>query len=75
MLNKGSHPANIAKQLHIWSNKDGFFAQLKKMSLLQIGDMLKQLARIDYEIKTGQTKASIAIEQLVLSLAQTVNAK
>jgi DNA polymerase III delta subunit len=32
--------------------------------------MLEQLAQIDYAIKVGRTKAEIAVEQLVLKLAE-----
>jgi DNA polymerase III delta subunit len=38
------------------------------MSLQQIGDTLQQLAQIDYAIKTGQSKAQVEIERLVLKL-------
>ncbi len=69
LLEKGVRQAEITNQLRIWGNKDSFFAQLRKMSLKQIGDGIQQLAGIDYAIKTGQTKPQVAIEQLVLRLA------
>ena len=69
LLEKGVGPGEVAKQLRIWSNKDAFFSQLRHISLTQIGATLQQLAEIDYAIKTGQTKATVAIEQLVLKLA------
>jgi len=68
LLDKGVRPDAIAKNLRIWGNKDSFFAQLRKMSLKQIGDSIQQLAGIDYAIKTGRTKPKVAIEQLVLKL-------
>lgn len=68
LLAKGVHAAEIVKRLRIWGNKDGFFSQVRRMSLEQIGSILQQLAAIDFKIKTGQTKAEVAIEQLVLSL-------
>jgi len=68
LLQKGCSESDIIGKLRIWGNKEGFFAQLKKMSLRRIGDTLQKLAEIDYEIKTGQTKAPVAIELLVLSL-------
>jgi DNA polymerase-3 subunit delta len=68
MLEKGARPGDIAKKLRIWSNQEGFFSQLRNMSLKQIGSILQQLAVIDFKIKTGQTKAEVAIEQLVLNL-------
>ncbi len=71
MLNKGLRTDEIAKRVRVWSIKQAFFEQLKKLTLQQIGSLLERLALIDYKIKTGRTKANIAIEQLVLSLAGT----
>jgi DNA polymerase-3 subunit delta len=68
LFDKGVQPPEIAAKLRIWGNKDGFFAQLRRLSLRQIGDTLGALAQIDYAIKTGQTKVQIAIEKLVLQL-------
>lgn len=68
MLEKGMSRNEIEKKLRLWRNKDGFFAQLRQMSLEQIGKNLQRLAETDYEIKTGQTKAKVAMEQLVLDL-------
>ena len=69
LLEKGVQRKEIEGKLRIWGNKDGFFAQLRKMSLKQIGKYLQQLAETDYAIKTGQAKAKVAMEQLVLRLA------
>ncbi len=69
MLEEGVRPAEIADRLRIWSNKDGFFLQVRKLPLKQLGENLQRLADIDYAIKTGRTKAKVAIEQLVLKLA------
>ena len=69
LLEKGLGPAAVASKLRIWGNKNAFFAQLRKMGLKQIGSTLERLAEIDYEIKTGRTKARVAIERLVLKLA------
>ena len=69
MLEKGISPGNIAGKLRIWSNKDAFFAQLQHISLSQISAMLQELAGIDYAVKTGQTKATVAVERLVLRLS------
>jgi DNA polymerase-3 subunit delta len=68
MLEEGVRPADVASQLRIWGNKDIFFLQLRRMPLKRIGDVLGQLADIDYAIKTGRTKPQVAIEQLVLKL-------
>jgi len=69
LLNRGVRSGEIAERFRIWSHKDRFFAQLRQMSLKQIGEYLQQLAETDYAIKTGQTKAPVAMEQLVLKLA------
>jgi len=69
LLEKGVRHSEVADRLRIWGNKDGFFALLRQMSLKQIGEYLQQLGETDYAIKTGQTKAPVAMEQLVLGLA------
>jgi DNA polymerase-3 subunit delta len=69
MLEEGVRPAEIISRLRIWSNKDSFFLQLRKIPLRRIGQIIQKLADIDYAIKTGKTKAHVAIEQLVLELA------
>jgi DNA polymerase-3 subunit delta len=68
LLDEGVRPDVIGKKLRIWGNKEGFFAQLRKMSLKQIGDGIQHLAATDYAIKTGRTKPQVAIERLVLKL-------
>lgn len=73
LLEKGLSDSAVATRLHIWGNKEGFFAQLRKMTLKQIGSVLQQLAATDFAIKTGQTKAKIATEQLVLELVTAQN--
>jgi len=74
LLEKGINPAEVAKRLRIWGNKDNFFKQLRQMTLKQIGDNLQRLAAMDFAIKTGRTKADIATEQLVLNLAAGLKA-
>lgn len=68
LLEKGASTSEVAKRLRIWANIEGFFAQVRKVTLPQLSRNLQQLAAIDYAIKTGQTKAQVAIEQLVLNL-------
>lgn len=71
LLQKGFRIEEVARQMWIRSNRQAFFKQIQKLTLEQIGSLLEHLALIDYKIKTGKTKANIAIEQLVLSLART----
>jgi DNA polymerase III subunit delta len=68
MLDKGINYGDIEKKCMIWSNKEQFFSQLRKTPLQQIGLYLKQLAETDYAIKTGRTKAPVAMEQFVINV-------
>lgn len=72
LLDKRINPAEIAKQLRIWYNKDRFFAQLQRTTLSQIATFLEELAAVDHATKTGQAQAAIAVEQLVLRLASPI---
>ncbi|MHC4071078.1 MAG: DNA polymerase III subunit delta [Planctomycetota bacterium] len=69
LLDKGTRRREIENRLRIWGDQDGFFAQVRQMSLEQIGRYIRQLAETDYEIKTGRAKAPVAMEQLVLRMA------
>jgi len=68
LLDKGLRPREIENRLRIWGNTNAFFAHLRQMSLKQIGKYLQHLGETDYEIKTGQTQAKVAMEQLILKL-------
>jgi DNA polymerase III delta subunit len=69
LLEKGISPSEVSKKLRVWPSKEeSFFAQVRKMTFQQLGQNLSQLGTIDYAIKTGQTKAQVAIEQLVLNM-------
>ena len=69
LLEKGMRQNDIVKRLRIWGNQDKFFAQLRKISLKQIGRFIRYLAETDYAIKTGRAKTQIEMEQFVLKLA------
>lgn len=69
LLEKGVGREQVANKVKVWSNKDSFFAQVRKLSLKQIGGYLQKLGEIDHAIKTGRTKTPVAMEQLVLELA------
>ncbi len=68
MLQNGERPDGIARKLRIW-NQEQFFGVLKKMTLKKIGDLLRQLAEIDYQIKTGRATAQTMIESMIVNLA------
>jgi DNA polymerase-3 subunit delta len=69
MLKDGQSQGAVASKLRIWNNS-GFFAALRKMPLEKIGGCLRRLAEIDYEIKTGRATARVAIESMILQLAE-----
>lgn len=69
MLDKGVAEFEAAKRAKVFGNRKQFFNQLRRMSLKQTGDFISKLAEIDYQIKTGQANARVAIEQLVLQLS------
>jgi DNA polymerase-3 subunit delta len=69
LLEKGYSVSEVASKVNIWNKRESFFSHLSKLSLDKIGMVLQRLGQIDYEIKTGRTKAPIATEQLVLNLA------
>jgi DNA polymerase-3 subunit delta len=69
LLLEGHSQYDVAGKLRIWNNKESLFAQLKRLSLKQIGDQIQRLAETDYAIKRGQAQPRIAIEQFILQLA------
>lgn len=69
MLQSGANPGQVASKCRIWSHKDRFFSQLRQTSLEKIGLSIEHLAGIDHDVKTGQAKTQVAMEQLVLQLA------
>lgn len=66
---KKNRPDEVAKKLRIFWNQRQFFDVIKKMTLKRIGDCLRRLAAIDYQIKTGQATAQTAIESMIVELA------
>jgi len=69
LLMEGNSQYDVAGKLRIWNNKESLFAQIRRLSLKQIGDQIQRLAETDYAIKRGQAQPRIAIEQFVLQLA------
>jgi DNA polymerase-3 subunit delta len=70
LLDKGVQQRQIENRLRIWGDTNAFFAHLRQISLKQVGQYLQQLGETDYEIKTGQTQAKVAMEQFVLKLCR-----
>jgi DNA polymerase-3 subunit delta len=69
MMDDGLNEYQVSKQIWLGYNKEAQFALLRRLTLKQIGDQLKQLTETDYEIKKGISQPRIAIEQLVLRMA------
>ncbi len=66
LLAQGQSQQAVAQSLKLWARKDAFFRQLQGLSLMQLSQQLAQLAQIDFQIKTGQVRPPIAIEQFIL---------
>ncbi|MCP4450049.1 MAG: DNA polymerase III subunit delta [Planctomycetes bacterium] len=66
LLSQGRSIPEVTKALRIWGKTDQFYAQVRRVSLEQISQIIQQLASIDHQMKTGQTRGPAAIEQLVL---------
>lgn len=69
LLAKGRSVSDVTKELRIWGKTEQFFAQVRRVSLEQLSRFIQQLAEIDFQIKTGQTRAPVAIEKFVLSMS------
>ena len=69
LVSRGMSPRQAAKAVKVlWKKEEAFAAQLGRMSLEQIAEILGELGRIDYGIKTGRTTAPVAMERLVVGL-------
>ena len=68
LLDAGQSPQQIAPRLKVWRRQEAFFQQARRLSLVQIGSVLAQLAHIDHGIKTGRTTAPVAMERLLMEL-------
>ena len=72
LLDKGLDNHQVANKLGIWGQKDAFFKQVRRVSLEQIGSVLRELGRIDYLVKTGGADCKVAIEHMVMRLGQSL---
>lgn len=69
LLSQGRDPAAVAKDLRLfWKGQDTFMAQVQRLTLEQIAFLMQRLAETDFQIKTGRTRAKVAVEQLVLGM-------
>jgi len=70
LVDKGQSPAQAAQALGVRWYKERFFEQVKAMGLKQGAAALCELGGIDFGIKTGRTRASVAMERLIIQLAE-----
>jgi DNA polymerase-3 subunit delta len=68
LIQEGYNEYEAAGRARIYYNKESKLAQLRRLTIRQIGDQIKGLAEIDYAIKRGQAQPRIAIEQFVLRM-------
>ncbi|MCH9021808.1 MAG: DNA polymerase III subunit delta [Planctomycetes bacterium] len=66
MLDQGTDPRVMVKQLRVWSGIDAFLRQVKRLRVEQIGQLLRELVRIDYQSKTGASTVRSGLEKLII---------
>jgi DNA polymerase-3 subunit delta len=66
LIGRGTSAQQAALQAGVKWKQQEFLQQVSRLSLPQIGDILAELGRIDYGIKTGQTTAPVAMERLIM---------
>lgn len=69
MMDRRIAPPQIASELRIYYGKEQFFSNLSVWNLRTIAEVIKALARIDYESKTGRARVPVEVEQLVVKAA------
>lgn len=68
LISKGVSPQQAAMKVGVRYKQNEFLQQVGRLSLPQMADILSELGRIDFGMKTGQTTVSIALERLILKL-------
>ena len=68
-LEKGQSQQQAARKAGIPSFiQDRFFAQLRLVTLVQLGKIMARLGEMDFMVKTGQTTAPSAMERLIVRI-------
>lgn len=75
LILKGASPQEAAMKMGVRYKQDEFLQQVRRLSLPQLAEILAELGRIDFGLKTGQTTASIAIERLIVNIFAMQNQK
>lgn len=68
LMLRGDSSSQAALKAGVRFKKDEFLRQAGRFSLPQLGEILAELGRIDFGMKTGQTTASVAMERLILRI-------
>ncbi len=69
MLDKGFNTNVISERLRIFGDRNIYFSRLRKLKLEEIGSLIEDLARIDYQGKSGQAIIEVEIEKFIFKLA------
>lgn len=70
LVESGMADRAVTKQLRIWSQPDAFIRQVKQLSVAVVGDMLKELMRIDHASKTGVGTVRTGLEKLIVQFCR-----
>jgi len=65
LVEQGVSERDIVKQLRVWSGPDQFIRQVKRLTVRDIGAMLRELMRIDLHSKSGGTVRG-GLERLII---------
>lgn len=68
LIARGNSAQQAATMAGIRFRQKEFLSQVALLSLNQLGWIMAELGKIDYQMKTGQTTASVAIERLIMRL-------
>jgi len=68
LMSRGTSAQQAALQSGVKWKQQEFLQQVSRLALQQIADILAELGRIDYGIKTGQTTAPVAMERLIMKV-------
>ena len=66
MLDRGIDARTMVKQIGVWSGIDVFIRQVKRLKIEQVGRLLRELGRIDYQSKTGGSTVRSGLEKLII---------
>jgi DNA polymerase-3 subunit delta len=71
LMDKGMAPGAINKELRIWSQPDQFIGQVKRLNLMRIGAILRELMVLDWHSKTSSAAVQLGLEKLIVKFCPT----